>query len=410
MTLMTIDSIAAGGEGVGRLPDGRVAFVSRTSPGDVVEVVEVDKKPRYVRAQVISLKTPGPDRVDPECVHYTRDGCGGCQLQHLAPKAQRNAKRRVVGDALRRIAGLNIDDPEIVASDDGWRYRSKITLTARTTQQGRRVFGLHRYAKPGVFEPSDCLITRERVMALWGRLRDHGKFFPPNTESVTLREDRDGGCHVVFAAGTPPWDPRPLVQAVGDPDVSYWWRPSGGAARVVAGPRTGFPALAFEQSNPVLADTIRRDAVSALGDIDGAVVWDLYGGVGDTASLLAARGATAWSVDGDRAAKEWAGAHTPESVRHVTGRVETVLHQLDEPAAVVVNPPRAGLARPVVRHLNRWGAASAGRLLAYISCDPATLARDVSRLTAFSVRRVVAYDLFPQTSHVETLVVLDSPA
>ncbi len=203
MTLMTIDSIAAGGEGVGRLPDGRVAFVSRTSPGDVVEVVEVDEKPRYVRAKVISLKTPGPDRVDPECVHYTRDGCGGCQLQHLAPKAQLRAKRRVVGDALRRIAGLNIDDPEIVASDDAWRYRSKITLTARTTHQGRRVFGLHRYATPGVFEPSDCLITRERVMALWGRLRDHGKFFPPNTESVTLREDRDGGYHVVFAAGTP---------------------------------------------------------------------------------------------------------------------------------------------------------------------------------------------------------------
>jgi 23S rRNA (uracil1939-C5)-methyltransferase len=78
--------------------------------------------------------------------------------------------------------------------------------------------------------------------------------------------------------------------------------------------------------------------------------------------------------------------------------------------AVVVNPPRAGLARRVARHLNRWGAASAGRTLAYISCDPATLARDVSRLTAFSVHRVVAYDLFPQTSHVETLVVMGSSA
>ena len=139
-------------------------------------------------------------------------------------------------------------------------------------------------------------------------------------------------------------------------------------------------------------------------------MWDLYGGVGDTASLVAARGARAWSVDGDRAAKEWAATRTPESVRHVTGPVEAVLHQLDEPAAVVVNPPRAGLARPVAKHLNRWGAASAGRFLAYISCDPATLARDVARLTAFSVRRVVAYDLFPQTSHVETLAVLDSSA
>ena len=110
----------------------------------------------------------------------------------------------MVGDALRRIAGLSLDDPEIVASDDAWRYRSKITLTARTTKQGRRVFGLHRYATPGVFEPRDCMITRERVMALWGRVRDHGTFFPRNAESVTLREDREGELHVVFAGGTPP--------------------------------------------------------------------------------------------------------------------------------------------------------------------------------------------------------------
>ena len=410
MTVVTIDGIAAGGEGVGRMPDGRVVFVSRTSPGDVVEVVEIEAKPRYVRARVVVLKTPGPDRVDPSCVHYTREGCGGCQLQHLSPGAQLRAKQRVVGDALRRIAGLSIDDPDIVASPDPWRYRSMITLNARTTPHGQgRRFGLHLFSRSGgVFEPTDCLITRERVMQLWARVRNHGSLFPLGAESLTLREDRDGGLHVVFAGGAPPWDPDPLVRAVGDHELSFWWRPLGGAARVMAGPRTGFPALAFEQSNPALADTIRREAVASLGDVDGEVVWDLYGGVGDTAALLAGRGATAWSVDEDRAAKEWAARRTPERVKHITGRVEVVLQQLDEPVAVVVNPPRAGMVRRVTQHLDRWGAARAGRVLVYISCDPATLARDISRLTAFSVRRVVAYDLFPQTSHVETLAVLES--
>ena len=408
MTVLTIDGIAAGGDGVGRMPDGRVAFVSRTSPGDVVEIVEVDEKPRYVRARVVALKTPGPDRVDPSCVHYTAEGCGGCQLQHLSTAAQLRAKQRVVGDALRRIGRLSVDDPDIVASRDGWRYRSKITLNARTTPQGR-VFGLHVFSRPGVvFEPDDCLITRERVMQLWAGVRNHSTLFPLDAESVTLREDRAGGLHVMFAGGAPPWDPAPLVQAVGQPEVSYWWRPYGGAARVVAGPRTGFLALAFEQSNPILADEIRREAVASLGNVDGDIVWDLYGGVGETAALLAGRGATAWSVDADRAAKEWAGERTLEGVKHVTGRVEAVLHQLDEPDGVIANPPRAGMARRVAQYLDRWGAARAGRVLAYISCDPATLARDIARLTSFSVRRVVAYDLFPQTSHVETLAVLES--
>ncbi len=164
--------------------------------------------------------------------------------------------------------------------------------------------------------------------------------------------------------------------------------------------------MAFEQSNAEFARAIRRAAVDSLGDINGKVVWDLYGGVGETASLLAARGATAWSVDQDWSAKEWARQRAGAGVKHITGRVEDVLHRLAEPQAVIVNPPRTGLAPRVARHLNRWGELTPGARVAYISCDPATLARDIARMGSLSVERVVAYDLFPQTSHVETLAVL----
>src|SRR5262249_16061031 len=124
------------------------------------------------------------------------------------------------------------------------------------------------------------------------------------------------------------WDAGPLAAAVGDVRVSYWWKPDGGGARVVHGPATGFPALAFEQNNPALAAEIRQVAVAALGDLTGKTVWDLYGGTGDSARLLAARGGAVWSVDADESAVEWALKQGTQNITYVTGRCEEVLHRL----------------------------------------------------------------------------------
>ncbi|MCZ6918399.1 MAG: TRAM domain-containing protein [Gemmatimonadetes bacterium] len=405
MITVTIDRIAAGGDGVGRHPDGRVVFVPRTTPGDVAEVEEVQSKPRFLRARLVKVKAPGADRISPRCPHYVADGCGGCQLQHLAPAAQLAVKRTVVGDALRRIGKIAIEDPPIRAPADGWRYRGKITLAVRETQRGR-VIGLHRYAEPGViFDLEDCLITNERVMELWRAVRPHADLLPSGVEGLVLREDRDGGLHVVArGGGGTPWDVTLLARRL-DPSISIWWQPSDGAARVMSGPQAGFPALAFEQSNAALAGVIRESAVGALGEIRDAVVWDLYGGVGDTAELLARRGARVWSVDFDRTAQEWAARRGSSGIKFILGRVEEVLARLPEPDAVIANPPRTGLAAAAVARLRRWGDACPGARLAYISCDPATLARDLGALPSFSHWRLTAYDLFPQTSHVETLAI-----
>lgn len=408
MITVTIDRIAAGGDGVGRHPDGRVVFVPRTSPGDVAAVEEIQSKPRFLRARLLHVESPGADRITPRCPHYVADGCGGCQLQHLAPSAQLAVKRAVVGDALRRIGKMAVDDPPILAPAETWRYRSKVTLAVRDTPQGR-VIGLHRYAEPEVvFDLEDCFIASERVMQLWQGVRPHPDLLPSGVEAVVLREDRRGGLHLVAkGGGGRPWNAAPLAGHL-DPSVSLWWQPSGGAARVMSGPETGFPALAFEQSNAALADIIRQSAVEALGGIRDLTVWDLYGGVGDTAGLLAARGARVWSVDSDRMAQEWAARYAPADVTFVRGLVEDTLDRLPDPGAVIVNPPRSGLGRTVVSHLAGWGEAHPGATLAYISCDPATLARDLRALPGFVLRDLTAYDLFPQTSHVETLAIVEA--
>ncbi len=404
VTVVAIQRIAAGGDGVGRLADGRTIFVPRTAPGDEVEIEVTENKARFARGRAVRLLTPSPVRVEPGCPHYERDRCGGCQLQHISAEGQLAAKQRIAGDALRRIGGRQSDDPRGVPSPDAWRYRTKLTLAVRGS-----VIGLHRQGDPeAIFPLDDCRITSERVMALWQRVRDHWHALPADASSLVLRQDRDGGLHVVVSAGGERWNASLLAAAVGTEGLSFWWKPAGGAARVVAGAPTGFPATAFEQMNPALAASIRADAVASLGEVSGQVVWDLYGGVGDTARALSKKGARVWSVDADPGAVDWAKGAGGE-INYLVAKVEDALRSLPTPEAVVVNPPRTGLHARVTTYLDRWRAKAEGpaRRLAYVSCDPATLARDLTRMPSLRLAAVTAYDLFPQTAHVETLAALE---
>jgi len=406
---VTIESIAVGGDGVGHLDDGLVVFVPRAAPGDTLEVEVTQRKKRYARGIVVAVSSPGAGRVEPRCPHYDADHCGGCQLQHLSAEAQRDAKRKIVGDAIRRIAKLDVPDPEIVASPRQWRYRGKVTLAVRRGRIGFREFN----QPDSVFCLDDCSLAREIVMDLWRLVNANRALLPKALRSLVLKQDRVQGLHVIAVGGDQAWDAEPMATAIRSNDLTYWWKPNGGAARVVSGANTGYPAVAFEQVNSELAAEIRETAVSSLGTPEGKVAWDLYGGVGDTAEILASMGATVWSVDSDRSAVEWGVEKSARegnagmSLTRVHDRVEEVVGRLPRPDLVVVNPPRGGLGEPLTRWLQNWGGSLSRARLAYVSCDPATLARDLARMPAFGLRKLVSYDLFPQTGHVETLAVLE---
>ena len=409
--VVAITGIAAGGDGVGRLADGRAVFVARTAPGERVRLREGMKlHKRFARGELAEVVAPGATRVTPPCPHYVQDHCGGCQLQHLSYESQLAAKRAIVGDALRRVGKVDIEDPEIVEAVEEWRYRAKISLAVKAAgRSDRRTVGLHPYDRPAsVFPLVDCHITDFRLMALWREVRARLELLPPRLTRLTLRLDREGRRHVIAESAGEPWGNAPALRAAlsGGEDVICWWQPVDGAARVLAGPSTGFPATAFEQVNPEMGSLTRAWAVEQLGDVRGAVVWDLYGGIGDTAVLLADRGAHVVSVDADEKAIDWARARAvPAAVRFIAGRAEDVLPTLPDPSAVVVNPPRAGLHWNVTLRL---AGQQVGRII-YISCDPATLARDVYRLGAnYRLREVRAFDMFPQTAHVETVAVLEA--
>jgi 23S rRNA (uracil1939-C5)-methyltransferase len=338
----------------------------------------------------------------PPCPYFGR--CGGCQLQQVAYDAQLSAKRAIVGDALRRIGKFDVEDPEIEEALEEWRYRSKISMAAKPTG-GRGdglTVGLHPYDRASfVFPLADCHITDFKLMAL-AELRSRLALLPQPLTRLTLRLDRDGRRHVIAESAGEPWlNAAELRRDLGDA-VVCWWQPVDGAARVVAGPATGFPATAFEQVNPTMGALTRRWAVEQLGDVRGLTVWDLYGGIGDTAALLVDAGATVVSVDADEKAVTWGRGRLP-AARFIAARAEDVLPSLPPPHAVIVNPPRAGLHWDVTLRLTSEPVTK----LVYISCDPATLARDLQRLNVnYSLRSVRAFDLFPQTAHVETVAVL----
>jgi 23S rRNA (uracil1939-C5)-methyltransferase len=412
--IVTITAIAAGGDGVGRLADGRVVFVPRTAPNDRLRLREGSLKAhrKFARAEAAEIVASSPLRVAPPCPHYVHDHCGGCQLQHLAYEAQLNAKRSIVGDALRRIGKLDVQDPELIEALEEWRYRAKISMAVKTTavgSSGRLAVGLHPYDRPNfVFPLADCHITDFRLMALWRELRSKFDLLPHPLNRLTLRLDREERRHIIAESSGEPWlnadDLRRVLQDVIEGEIICWWQPIAGAARVVAGPATGFPATAFEQVNPAMGAVARRWAVAQLGDVRGQLVWDLYGGIGDTAALLVERGANVISVDADEKAVTWGRTHV-SGARFIAAKAEDILPSLEPPHAVLVNPPRAGLHWDVALRFTSEPVSK----LAYISCDPATLARDLHRLNVnYQIKEVRAFDLFPQTAHVETVVVMEA--
>jgi len=404
VTAVRVLRLAAGGDGVGKLPDGKTVFVPRTAPGDLVELVELREHKRFARARPGRLLEVSPDRVEPRCPHYVNDECGGCQLQHLNYEAQLLSRRTLVGDALRRLGKRDVPDPPIVPAAKIFEYRTKLTL--HVSEDERRI-GLHPYGRPDqVFDLERCHITVPELMELWRVIRTLRPFLPPRVEQIVLRLDRNGGRHMVVRVGEGEvWDGferlRRELERRAIP-VTIWYQPEGGAARAVAGAGEAFPATVFEQVHPEMGDRVRAFALEQLGEVAGRRVWDLYAGIGETTAQLIAKGATVESVELDRRAVAEAEARGPTAKRH-TGRVEDVLRELRRPDLVIVNPPRTGMDQRVSAELDRL----APNRLVYISCDPATLARDLQRLQRFRLRLVQTFDLFPQTTHVETVAVLE---
>ena len=459
--VITIDRIAAGGDGVGRA-GGMAVFVPRTAPGDVAQVAYVAHA-RHGRGRVLQLLTPSPHRVTPACVHYERDRCGGCQLQHLDAPTQREARRHIVQDTLAGIGRRDIPLPVLVHGAE-WGYRGRLTLTLRRRGQGW-VGGLHPHDDPTrVFALDSCLIAHPTLGQVWASVRSllrapepalptvalaQGRVEPAESLRLSLRLDEDGaageppGVQLVLEGGNswPQQEAWTAAVRAAEPRVrGVWWTrqrrtPEPGTDRSGAGASTrgrgrgseaaevaveyapqAHEALAFAQVNADVARALREYVYDAVQRFGPRRVVDGYAGTGALSARLVEAGVSVVAVEADAAGAEAAVARlrattaapdrTAAAVRVVCDLMEHALQTIDERVDVVVlNPPRRGVHPDVTAWLESPAQRGVAGLV-YVSCDPATLARDLARLPSWCVAEVRCFDMFPQTAHVETVCVL----
>ncbi len=409
---ITIERVAAGGDGVAR-HDGMVVFVPRAVPGDVVSVSLVRSR-TFARGRILQILSPSAQREPAPCQHYTGDRCGGCQLQGIQYPAQLAIKGELIRDALVRIGKQAVGTVDVTASPDPWRYRNTLTLALQRDRlrPSGWLAGMYVAGDPTqLFEVKECLIARPEVMEGWRQLMQVAEQLPRATAlRVTVRLLASGGLAVTVEGGAQ-WKQSAVDALVaGLPQLQALWWVRDDEVRALRFDRrtTQEAGASFMQVNPAVASLLRDYVVAQVDAISPDAVVDAYAGSGalSTRLLRAGRRVTAIELDQEASAVAGAALHDDPLARVLTGRVEHLLPHALPAAVVIVNPPRAGVDATVPALI---AAPSAGvQRLIYVSCDPATLGRDIVRLgPGWRISAVQAFDMFPQTSHVETVCTLD---
>ncbi|HYW49745.1 MAG TPA: class I SAM-dependent RNA methyltransferase [Gemmatimonadaceae bacterium] len=409
---VTIERIAAGGDGVAR-HDGMVVFVPRAVPGDTVRV-SLARQRTFARGRVLEVLTASPDREPPPCPHYDGDRCGGCQLQGLRYGAQLAIKGELIRDALVRIGRQQVEEVTVTPSASPWGYRNSLTLALRRDRMRPSgwMAGMHVAGDPTtVFELRTCLIAMPEVMEGWHQVMEAASNLPRAAAlRVTLRRLQSGGLALTVEGATQ-WKQSAidaLVAAV--PSLhAIWWIREDEVRTLRHDRRTVQEAGAsFAQVNPAVAAALRDAVVAQVEALSPDAVVDAYAGSGalSVRVLREGRRVTAIELDPEASAVAGAALHADPLARVLTGRVEHLLPHGLPASVVVLNPPRAGVDAAVPPLI---AAATSGvQRVVYVSCDPATLARDITRFgPGWKVTDVQAFDMFPQTSHVETVCTID---
>ncbi|OGL15829.1 MAG: 23S rRNA (uracil-5-)-methyltransferase RumA [Candidatus Rokubacteria bacterium RIFCSPLOWO2_12_FULL_69_21] len=437
---LTVDDLAFGGEGVGRA-DGYVVFVRGGLPGDRLRVRLTEARSRFGRGVIEAVEAPSPDRVEAPCPYFGR--CGGCRLQHLDYPAQLRFKAKQVADCLTRIAGIaDVPIRPIIGAPELYGYRNKMEFTVARAAEGT-VVGLHeadRYDR--VLDVERCLIQSD---AMNGLLTEARAFFAERKLPVydqesgegllrflMLREGKRTGEAMVNVVTSAPQvselapladrlrsrvgqtasvilnvNPKKASVAVGVEEHLLAGRDH--IREALGGLVFQISANSFFQTNTLQAERLFALVEESTELTGSETVIDLYSGTGAISLLLARRCRSVYGIEVAQAAvddaRRNAKANGIENCTFLAGEVRGVLPQLIargvRAEVVVADPPRAGFHPKALRALVLLGP---GRIV-YVSCNPATLARDLGELVrgGYRVEWVQPLDMFPHTPHIEAV-------
>ncbi|WP_432923931.1 class I SAM-dependent RNA methyltransferase [Microbispora sp. CA-135349] len=404
---LTVDAVANGGWCVAR-HEGRVVFVRHTLPGERVVAEVTEETTRFLRADAVEILEPSPDRVTPPCPFARPGHCGGCDWQHASLEAQRRFKADVVAEQFRRLAGLDLKVvvEEVPGAEDGlgWRTRVRFAVDRDGTA------GLRRHRSHEIEHVTECLIAHPAVEEVGAE-----RLAWPGAAAVEVVAASGGDRAVIV-------EPLPNRRAaIPDVDAAILLDQGRRGTRALHGrasltERVGerdfrVTASGFWQVHPGAADTLLGAVLDFGRPEPGEWALDLYCGAGLFAAGLAEAVGPEGAVLGIESEPQAAqdarfNLRDLPQARIERGRVEEALDRLriERADLVVADPPRAGLGRPVVE---RVAGLEASRVV-YVSCDPATLARDVAWFGqhGYRLEDLRAFDQYPMTHHVECVALL----
>jgi tRNA/tmRNA/rRNA uracil-C5-methylase (TrmA/RlmC/RlmD family) len=379
--------VATGGDCVATGPDGRVVFVRYTLPGERVRAKVTESTSRFLRADAVEILDPSPDRVAPPCWYAKPGRCGGCDLQHVSLPAQRRLKAEATRDQLIRLGGVDAglladlvveELPTVLPGNgEGLHWRTRVQVAVR--EDGRS--GLHRHRSQAIEPVDTCPITVPAIEAA-GAFRQHW----PGRRRVEFAASATDAAGDVAVDGD-----RPLLHDA----IGRRFRVSEGG---------------FWQVHPAAPDVLAAAVLDGLQPRAGELALDLYAGAGLFSAALAVAGCAVTAVEFAVVSAQDARHNLADLAVEVrAGAVEDLVAETARGRdLVVLDPPRAGAGIAVLQAL----AAARPRAIAYVSCDPGTLARDLRAALAAGYRltSLRAFDLFPMTAHVECLALLEPSA
>ena len=437
---LTIERMAYGPDAIAHDGDGRAVFVSGAVAGDVVEAEVFEDKGSYLRARATKVLEPSPSRVEAPCPYASV--CGGCPWASLSREAQMAAKRDAVTDALVRIGHMEAEAAEALVAPTvrpgpDWGYRNKVELAAMR-RHGRLSLGMGAAGGcapgAGVVKVRDCLLLDSRAKGVVRSVSGALAYLLGTRDDIDLQRvairssTRTGSLEVGMWTSPSPFPRAQAAKTLGKSTpltslVRIVQKGPAKARRVVkverldgdgsweeqvGDVRMRFSAPSFFQVNTKGAEQLVELVLAALKPTKDDLCWDLYSGAGTFTLPLARRAGWVYAVESASSSVRdlrrnlaSSGISNAEAI----GGDAAIESPEEEPDLIVVDPPRAGLAPDVVGMLSGCGA----RRIAYVSCDPATLARDLARFRekgAYRVASIQPVDQFAQSFHVEAVAVL----